>query len=731
MASIINSISFKNFFNYYGDYENNTYELEEGINIIVADNGAGKSKFFNAFLWLFNNQILDSDDKIPKNIKDIFVKIVSDKAKNEASIRDYVECGIQIEYTFGTRYKYQITKSFLATKLNENITDPNSWQFVPNDVQVNRTELVLHKYKPIEDVDEKRKIIDNLIMPNFRKYSFLQGEEVDKIIDFTKKSSIEEAVQNLTDIKKYEQLVELTEYIKTRAEKDLNSQNKASSDQNNRLEDAINEKSNIQKILENEKIKLKEYENLYNDAELEKNELDKTYANAKKRKELDDILKVENKKVRDAAEEYEDFLERINNRFFDGNFSWISMGFNEIVYDFKKLNDNFTEERYKKKALQDVEENPNNYFHFLPVDSPDLMSLQQMLDNEHCYVCDRPAKEHTKEHEYLKKLRDRPKGDIKKKSFVKNDLKDFFGSLQINAQPFYDKIDYVRESVNKTRSKEEDLSDRLKKLLTKVKSLKDQRKDILVAGIDDENNSTSIISRYQGSIKRMENARVRIDGNLKPRIKKLNLDITNLEVEIESLSNSQDIPQGYIDNYSISKDLAQATIKAKDRVYNDMISLLENHANIHFKNLIANNDLAGGILKFEKSPSGSINFNYIDSNNNIVHGSSEGFQRMKKFSVVMAIISANSSHYNYPLLADAPISAFGEGFTEGFFEATGKVFPQSIILVKELYKREDPMKINELGKRLLEEKNVKTMYVNQVTEGAEQVNLITTKIKLK
>ena len=72
MASIINSISFKNFFNYYGELKDNQYDLEEGVNIIVADNGGGKSKFFNAFLWLFNNQILDSDDKIRKNIKDIY-----------------------------------------------------------------------------------------------------------------------------------------------------------------------------------------------------------------------------------------------------------------------------------------------------------------------------------------------------------------------------------------------------------------------------------------------------------------------------------------------------------------------------------------------------------------------------------------------------------------------------------------------------------------------------------
>ena len=162
-----------------------------------------------------------------------------------------------------------------------------------------------------------------------------------------------------------------------------------------------------------------------------------------------------------------------------------------------------------------------------------------------------------------------------------------------------------------------------------------------------------------------------------------------------------------------------------------MINLLETHANNHFKELTINNDLAGGILKFEKTPSDSIEFNYIDSKGNIVHGSSEGFQRMKKFSVVMAIISANNSVYNYPLIADAPISAFGEGFTEGFFEATGKVFPQSIVLVKELYKKSDKQKINELGKRLLKDKFVKTMYVNHVPDGAEQIDLVTTKTKLK
>jgi DNA sulfur modification protein DndD len=731
MASIINSISFQNFFNYFGEFDDNRYELEDGVNIIVADNGAGKSKFFNAFLWLFNNQILDSDDKAPKNIENIYVKVVSDKAKNETPIGDIVDCGIEIEYTYGTRFKYRLIKSFSLTRISENISDKNSWQYIPNDVEVYKTELVLPKYKPVYDEDEKRNIIDKLIMPSFRKYSFLQGEEVDAMIDFSKKSSIEEAVQNLTDIKKYEKLVEITEYVKAKAENDLNSQNKASSEQNERLEQAIESKSQLQQTVDNELKKLSEFEKTYEDAETEKNELDRIYANAEKRKELDDKLKEANKKFSEAASDYEEFLERINNRFFDGNFAWISMGFDDVVLEFQRLDEQFNEERYKKKVLLEVKEDHNNYLHILPINSPDAMSLNDMIKNEHCYVCNRPARKGTHEHKHLVELRDRPTNADKKETFVKNDLRNFLGDLKVNAQPFYGKIGSIKNSILSTKNKEIELRDRVNNLKDKVKSLKDQRKDILVAGKDSETTASTIISQYQGSIKRMENATTKIDDFLKPKINKLKIDIKNIADEIESFSQSQDIPQGFKDNYSIAKDLADATVKAKDRVYDDMISLLESHANRHFQELIASNDLAGGILKFDKTPSGSIAFNYIDTKGNIVYGSSEGFQRMKKFSVVMAIISANTSQYNYPLLADAPISAFGEGFTEGFFEATGKVFPQSIVLVKELYKSSDEMKINDLGKRLLKDDKVKTMYVNQVKEGAEQIDLSTTKIKLK
>lgn len=727
MASIINSISFKNFFNYYGDYEDTKYVFKEGVNIVVADNGAGKSKFFNAFLWLFYDQILDSDDKQKKGVNNNAVKILSDRAKNETSIGDNVKCGIRIEYS-NPRFKYKITKSFTATRIGDKITANDSWQIVMDDLEIDKTDHVLPKFKPVYDHEEKQSIIRQLILPNLRQYSFFQGEEVDKMIDFSKKSSIEDAVRTLTNISKYEEIADIVEYISERAEKDLNKQTKSKDAHNDRLDEAQEMKQILQDKLANESENLESYINLYETAEQEKNQLEQTFANAEKRKELDDKISEKNKILKSALQDYENFLDGINSKFFDGNFSWIALGFDQVVDEFKEKIKEFRIQRYEKRALLKAEKNPNDYFTMLPVNSPDAVTLDQMIEGEHCYVCNRPAKEGTEAHNYLLKLKERPKTAAEEEKFVNNDLEDFFGNLQLNAAPFLNKFDSIPQSVLKAREREIELKERVDRLNSQVKALKTQRKDILIAGTENEitDSDSTIINQYKGAIKRMEQASSRIE-RLKDSVKELRGQISNTEKEISNL-RPKNIPKGYSDNYDLSKDLLEATYKAKDRVFDKMVSLLEDHANSHFKELIKYNDIKGGVLKFDKTPSGGISLDYLDELGNEVTGASEGFQRMKKFAVVMAIISANTSNYNYPLLADAPLSAFGKAFNKGFFEAIPNIFPQSIILVKDLYDKDEPSKLTGLGQKLLKNEIIKTFYINEVDEEMPQIER-TTKIE--
>src|SRR5690606_25359773 len=134
-------------------------------------------------------------------------------------------------------------------------------------------------------------------------YSFLQGEEVDNIIDFSEKESIEDAVKNLTDISKYESLEELVQYVNTKAYSDLISQTKTNDAQSKRLNDDILEKERVEVLLKQEEEKLKEWEGTFSKAEKEKNELDKVYANADRRRELDDKIKPIQRRLKEKKEE--------------------------------------------------------------------------------------------------------------------------------------------------------------------------------------------------------------------------------------------------------------------------------------------------------------------------------------------------------------------------------------------------------------------------------------------
>ena len=69
----IKKISIENYLCYYNVKE---FELSNGLNIILGENGEGKTKFFEALEWLFNG---DEDD---------LEKLVSAKKLEETEVGD-------------------------------------------------------------------------------------------------------------------------------------------------------------------------------------------------------------------------------------------------------------------------------------------------------------------------------------------------------------------------------------------------------------------------------------------------------------------------------------------------------------------------------------------------------------------------------------------------------------------------------------------------------------------
>ncbi|MEB2786811.1 AAA family ATPase [Algoriphagus persicinus] len=730
MATIINQVSFQNFFNYYGPFEDNTYEFSEGVNIVVADNGGGKSKFFNGFLWIFYDEILDSDSKTRKNIKSQAVKVCSDKAKNEAAVNDLIECNVAFEFS-DKRYRYRICKGFKIKKSrsDSSLTDSSDWQVFFKGLEVSKRDLQLLEFHEVYEEDEHKRILNKLIQPNLREYSLFQGEEVDKLIDFNQADSLNRAVKTLTDINKYDELEKITKYVADRAEKDLNerlsSNNAASENYKKKLEEKDSKKNSLESEIE----KLQSYEHSYSENKAEVDKLESLNENAEARKEFDDKIKDQNSKLKILKDDYDRLVEKLNERFYDGNFGWIAMGCEKEVTSFKEKLNRYREERTIKKAVKLNGDN-NNQINLLPPDSPDSVTLQTMVEREHCYVCNREAHKDSEPWKYIVSLLNRKElGNNRPIQIFKNDLNDFFGDIQLGAQSYVGRIAGIQDSILKTREKEQELLERITRVKDKIKNLKDERSYLIIGDEDDMTDARQIMAQYRGAISRMQKSEDDII-KAKNRINSLNESIRKDENELGRM-RPQNSPKEYEVHLDISADIRDAARMTRIRVFDNMILKLEKEANQHFQNLIKYNEIAGGILKFQKNPRGIIDFNYIDEEGNEVTGASEGFQRMKVLAVLMAVISVNPNGYLYPLLADAPLSAFGQGFIKGFFEETEKVFPQSIILIKDLYDRDSENKLNKLGNELIKNDSVSTVYLNQIPKNLKQVDVYTENKKIK
>jgi len=723
MASIINQISFENFFNYYGPLEENCYEFSEGVNIVVADNGGGKSKFFNAFLWLFYDEVLDSDTKTRKNIKNQAVKVCSDKAKYEAAQNDLIDCSVELEFS-NNYFRYRICKGFRLKKLmsDSSLTNSSDWQILFKDIEVSKRDVQLLEFHEVYDEAEHKRILNKLIQPNLKDYSLFQGEEVDKLIDFNHADSLNSAVKTLTDINKYDELEKITMYVAKRAEQDLNNEIVSNNAASENYTDKLEEKKNKETSLESYEDKLTKHEDSFAENKEKVDRLERLNENAEARKEFDDKIKEQNSKLKTAKEEYDRLVEKINERFFDGNFGWIANGCENEVSSFKEKLNKYRETRTLKKQPFRMKAS-NKDINLLPPGSPDSVTLQTMVDREHCYVCNRPAEKDSEPWKHIASLLDRKNSDTNKTiQMFKNDLDEFFGDIQLRAQSYVGRIGNISDSVLRTRKKERELLERINRIKGKIKSLKDERSHLIIGDEDDMADARQIMAQYGGALKRMHEAEGAI-VSAKDKIEALKARIKEDETELGKM-RPQSTSTKYVTHLNISSDLRDAVQRTRVRVFDAMILKLEEKANQHFQNLIKHNEIEGGILKFEKNPRGTIDFKYVDEEDNEVTGASEGFQRMKVLAVLMAVISVNPNGYLYPLLADAPLSVFGQGFIKGFFEETEKVFPQSIILISD-------NKLNQLGKELLKNASVSTIYLNQIPKNKKQVEIFTENKKIK
>ena len=638
MATIINSVAFENFYNYYGSYKHNEYEFKPGINIINADNNMGKSKFYNGFMWLLRDQVYDSDIKAFADASESLIKMASGKAKSEDK---EFKVGVKVIFTNNGKI-YTMEKYSLFTNRNGEIThEPSKLEIMVNE---NNGDT------PIKDEDEKEDIINKIFIPlALRNYALLQGESMDRLVDLSSKKALSDTIDTLAGISVLKGICEISRKQAKKAD-DLYQQMDSENSENNTAKQRDKEKrGHLLSLIESTQAEIENDQEEQNAAKNRKEELDAYISNSNKRAEIRTDLEINQREIDNKKESIAIIESSITKKLFDEDNPWLLMGLSEEL-------DMYASKR--EKHIGDVAQmnNEGALIIMLPEGSPDTSSLERMLKNEICEVCGQPAEKHSKAWEHIKMILDRPK----KISTTRNDFRQFYGSLQNSASSYSRAIPKITDRIELTRTQLDEIKDQLEELEIKRNELFIELNN---AGGNEDNSEKQddiVISDY-GVVTETISSK---EKDIKDKKKNIEIWENSLKLVNKNLSSYEKnmATQKYEDFASLMSAINDIINQTKDDIFDKTISALAKEANEKYVALTSGNQSSGGILKFERNHD-IVNVSIRDVQNGVITGLGTGFQRMKQLAIVMAVISSkigDEKKFDYPFISDAPFSEFGE-----------------------------------------------------------------------
>lgn len=706
MGTFIKSISFQNFYNYYGSYKDNTYTFKEGINIINADNNMGKSKFYNGFLWILDEQVYDSDDKRYYPVSESYNKMMSRKASRE-----------NIELDMGVTIVYESEDvCYTACKEVHCKLEDGNWLFSPTTNVLKTTD---NEDMPIMDKQEQQDAIRKLIPADMEKYALLQGESMERLVDLSTLNGLENTINALADMNNLIRMCGLASELVKQAKQEYNKEEAKNRGASNEILKLREERDNLEKWIEdaNNKIDLARQELIK--AKEKEQQYESEFFSSKKRIQLRNEYENECNKLDSLKREKAEQELSITSRLFDENCPWILMGLGNETGDF----DSNRIELTKKIAAKEISQNPQI---LLPDDSPDAPSLRRMLEHEHCEVCNREAKRGTEPWLHIKKVLERPHKEMRTSaSFMQ-----FYSGLQNATGRYEATIPEIQESFEKYMNHIYDLDDQIE---AQERIVEAKENELTLVGIENstEEEDRKVLSGYNQAKQTITSKNEEIQ-RWTGKIKIWDSALTKAKEELDKRQGSTPIRKAkeLYDNMQVIKAMFDST---RERIFKGIVDNLQIAANKMYSDLTKGNQTLGGTLTFERLDNGTVHVSVKDSQGEELFGNGTGFQRMKQLAIVMSIISSKvgNKSFDYPFISDAPFSEFSWNFMSNFFEIAPNVFRQSIIMIKDLCDPADENLINEHGKAIVKQMNDGlmngTFYVNYSEDKADASNLVTKK----
>ena len=694
----LNKIIIKNFRSYYGE---NCFELSDGLTLVIGDNGDGKTTFFEALEWLFDTS---KDNKSESNI--------SEMRKAEMGIGDSDEVSVTMTFEHGG--EKEICKRFIFEKDTNGAIRTRDFSFVGYEI------LGSERYRR-----EGKILLESCFDTVIRRYCLFKGERELNVFD--NNTALKTLVDTFSGIKQFDNLVELTSYFEQQSDNLVTKELKKDKKQEEIIKRLEYELSKVQSAISDVRHDISIKEKAVSDYETRLRVLEE---NQDACENLQDInARIEQKKI-----EQRRLMGYIN---LDYNAMllddmWILRAFPSILSEYQKKVSSLSREKRKlqkaederiaiekgkQEAIKEIQKLANDATP-LPWNLPDKETMQEMIDDEICKVCGRPAEKGSdaynfmvnKLNEYLDHIRKESESAQQQEALVKPLFENTYinelhtRSIQLSGdteQELMGLATAIADRLSFVQSRKQDL-ERVNKDLTEAEDAKMQ---LLIQTPD--LTEEMLIKNFK-DFKGLSDSSKRASLDLQ----ELNHELEVLEAQKQELKERQNqivpsngIVRVYQKVHITLERIMKAFEAAKNRNVEEFIQTLEEQANIYLKKL--NADDFRGVIKIKRTADGSARINLYSSNDTLIANPGGAQKTTMYMSVLFAIskITTLKRDEDYPLIFDAPTSSFGEFKEDIFYNIIDNIDKQCVIFTKDLLrydrdteKRElDFDKINQLS----------------------------------
>jgi len=683
---IIKKIELDNFMCYAE--KDNCIEFSEGINVIIGDNGYGKSKLYDAFYWVMYDQVFVPEKKEFQSTKIVRSKLISDKAKAQAR-SGRVTASVKITFhNVGRDNMYILERRYSVSIKPGNILEDNDAEFT-----IMEKELSYLNARMVTDEDKKRSILNSILPSQIKDYLWFQGEQVESIIDFNKQDTLTKAVNVLSNISRYDAIIEIAKAAARTATTEYDREMKRLSKDSVRSAQLEARKADLERKIHNGKTEQQEINDNLSRAESRCEELLNKQADAQKVNVLQERKRGLFNQLASLNQSLKIEQVGFHRKMFRNK--WVLKGTEDLQKQYAKKFSDYERQKLaleaKEKAKREMEEEVSaNLQTRLPINVPEPNYVEWMLEKERCLVCDREAKKDTEAWLKIKELLDRPKDKNKASKgteTISQDFSDDLKRLYQNGLSLSDRIAGIDNDVNETLQRRNDLHGKVREANRQIEAVESDIQKLLTDTLLTSEQAENILNEYS-----IQNQKAK---DFKEDLNRVTQEIEHNEGLLNGVNDqfkdlvTGELPAWLVEKRDVTKDFEVISKSTRERVFNSLIAQLEQEANVHYQAMTSGNKSTRGKIKLRKLPNGNYMPEIIDGNGNPLLGLNTSNLILVKLSAIMAIISAKgNSGEAYTLITDAPTSVFGEDYTLGFCKTISKVYRQSIIMSKEFYKNQ-------------------------------------------